>query len=154
MKTFEEIIQFAIRHEEQEIAFYRNLATRSPNQDQKNALLAQVNEEMAQKKMLEQMLASHDLPRGEARYYRAPKEMHLESQFQPKNESSEPLSYEDALLLSIDMERKAEQLYREMADHMAMFNKGLAKTLRYLAEQQGKHRSHMEANFDDAMKEN
>ncbi|MBF0152746.1 MAG: hypothetical protein HQL64_03275 [Magnetococcales bacterium] len=154
MKTFEEIIQFAIAHEEEEVTFYQDLAARAPNEDQKSALLAHVEEEAEHRKMLKQMLTSQSLPRGESRHYHAPKEMHLEQLYQPKNEVGKPLTYEDSLLLAVKMEQQSEHLYREMAEHMGSFNKGLAQTLLFLAEQQGKHRSRMEALFDATIKEN
>ncbi|MBF0427018.1 MAG: hypothetical protein HQL66_14485 [Magnetococcales bacterium] len=52
------------------------------------------------------------------------------------------------------MEQQSEKFYREMADEMRSFNKGLAETLLFLAEQQGKHRSLMEHLFDATVKEN
>ncbi len=154
LKTFEEIIKFAIEHEEEEAVFYQNLAARAPSEDQKKALLAHMEEEAKQKEMLKQMLTHQSLPHGESRKYKAPPDMHLELLFQPKSDDGTPLSYQDSLLLAARMEQQSEKFYREMADEMRSFNKGLAETLLFLAEQQGKHRSLMEHLFDATVKEN
>ena len=65
MNTFEEIVKFAMKHEDQEAAFYESLADRSRSQDQKSALLAHAEEERSHKRHLEKILANGKLPSGQ-----------------------------------------------------------------------------------------
>lgn len=151
MQSFEEIIQFAMRHEERECAFYEQLAGRAKSADVKAALLEHAEEERDHKRRLEEILANQRIPANAAQYT-APADMNLESYLQPREESDGTLGYEDALLLSVKRERDAERFYRGVAAQVG--NPGLRKSLLFLAEQEGKHASQLEGKLDDTMKEN
>lgn len=151
MQSFEEIIHFAIRHEEAEAAFYEQLANRSRGADQKKALLEHAEEEKDHKRRLEEILANQRIPSGAA-HYTAPENMNFKSYLQPREQKDGSLSYEDALLHSAKRERDAEKFYRELAAQVA--NPGLRKSLLFLAEQEGKHANQLERELDDSMTEN
>lgn len=151
MNSFEEIIQFAIRHEEAETAFYEQLAERSQSTDQKNALLEHAEEEKDHKRRLEEILENQRMPSGAANYT-APADMNLQSYLKPREASDGTLRYEDALLLAVKKEREAEKFYRELAAQVG--NPGLRKSLLFLAEQEGKHSNQLEQELDDSIKEN
>ena len=151
MQSFEEIIQFAICHEESEAAFYEQLANRSNSTDQKNALLAQAAEERDHKRRLEEILANQKLPSSSSNTTK-PSPMQFKTYLKPRETQDGLLDYEDALLLSVQQERDAEAFYRELATHVD--NPGLKKTILFLAEQEGKHAHQLEKEMDNAIKEN
>ena len=151
MQSFEEIIQFAIRHEEEEAAFYESLAGRSVGEDQKKALLEHADEERNHKRMLEDILAKQRIPLSTAQYM-APADMNFKSYLQPREEKDGSLGYEDALLMSVKRERDAERFYRDLAAQIG--NPGLRKSILVLAEQEGRHANQLERELDDSLKEN
>ncbi len=151
MQSFEEIIQFAIRHEEEEAAFYEQLASQSKSTDQKNALLAQAEEERSHKRHLEEILVTQRLP-SNSKSPAAPVSMELQSYLQPRAKRDGSLEYGDALLLSVQHERGAEKFYRELATQVS--NPGFKKTILFLADQEAKHAHQLEREMDDSIKEN
>ncbi|MBF0215203.1 MAG: hypothetical protein HQM00_16865, partial [Magnetococcales bacterium] len=62
MHTFEEVIRYAIRHEEEEAAFYLDLAERSPSGEQRAIMLAHARQEEEHKRRLEAILLAERLP--------------------------------------------------------------------------------------------
>ena len=151
MQSFEEIIHYAIRHEEEEAEFYEQLASRSLAADQKKALLEHAEEEKGHKRRLEDILSKQRIPSGAANYT-APEDMNFKNYLQPREEKDGSLSYEDALLYSVKREREAEKFYRELAAQVG--NPGLRKSIMFLAEQEGRHANQLERELDDSIKEN
>lgn len=151
MQSFEEIIHFAIRHEEAEAAFYEQLASLSKGADQKKALLEHAAEEKDHKRRLEEILVNQKLPANAAQYT-APTDMNFASYLKPREEKEGSLSYEDALLLSVKQERDAEKFYRDLATQIG--NPGLRKSILFLAEQEGKHANQLERELDESITEN
>lgn len=151
MNSFEEIIQFAIHHEEEEANFYEDLAQRSKSADQKKALLEQAAEERDHKRRLEEILTTQQLPKN-ASHYQAPTDMNLDDYIHPQSAADGSVSYEDALLMAVKRERTSQKLYQTLAEKMS--NPGLKKSLLFLSEQEGKHASQLEATYDDSLSDN
>ena len=152
MQSFEELIHFAIRHEEAEAAFYEQLADRSQGADQKKALMDHADEERDHKRRLEEILANQRMPSGASADYTAPADMQFQDYLKPRDEKEGALDYEDALLHAAKREREAERFYRDLAAQVG--NPGLRKSILFLAEQEGKHANQLERELDDSLKEN
>jgi rubrerythrin len=150
MNTFEEIIQFAIKHEEAEAGFYENMANRTDNKDAKQALRAHANEEREHKRHLENILQNNRLSDGAKRY--PDPDMKLSDYLVTKVTEDSVGSFEDALLLAAKREKKAELLYRNLAKHAT--DDELRKVLLFLADQERCHGDRLEQQFDDSLTDN
>jgi rubrerythrin len=149
MKTFKEIIEFAMQHEEEEAAFYESLADRSRSQDQKNALLAHAAEEREHKRHLENILKNGQLPEGP--FITPDSDMELADILVSSAPESGNIDFEDALIMASKREKSAEALYRSLA-HQAK-EPELKKTLSFLADQEAKHANQLEQEYDDGQQE-
>ncbi|MBF0369483.1 MAG: ferritin family protein [Magnetococcales bacterium] len=148
MNSFDEIIQYAMEHEEKEAAFYEEMAERSESKDQKEAMLVHANEEREHKKHLEKIQKNHHLPGGARRY---PDPDLKISDYLVVEDHPGTVSYEEALLLAAKREKAAQKLYLQMA--AAADDAELKEVFNFLAEQEGKHGSRLEAEYDDTLKE-
>jgi|SaaInlStandDraft_3_1057020.scaffolds.fasta_scaffold99844_1 rubrerythrin len=149
MKTFEEIVKFAMQHEDEEAAFYESLAARSKSTDQKNALLAHAAEEREHKRHLENILDRGQLPSGP--FTTPDSDMKLAETLVSNTSDSGNIGFEDALLQATKREKAAEKLYRSLAAQTD--DAGLSKTLNFLADQEAKHANKLEQEYDDGQQD-
>ncbi|MBF0309187.1 MAG: ferritin family protein [Magnetococcales bacterium] len=148
MKTFEELIQLAIRHELIEAAFYEDLAQRSQSEDQRDALLAHAREEMEHKRHLERILDQGRLPRLK----RFPSEdLHLSEYAVVSDDPEKSLDYESSLLLAAKKEKATQAFYLSLAREVG--DSEVRDVLEFLARQEGNHARKLEAQYDDTLKE-
>ncbi|MGN7613595.1 ferritin family protein [Magnetococcales bacterium HHB-1] len=145
MDTFEAIINFAIRHEENENQFYRNLAEKAESKDLKKHLLEHAAQELEHKKHLEKILKQHRLPNGQYRY--PDPDLKIANYTLAVDPPTETIGYQDALILAAKQEQEAERLYRDLAKTAQ--DKELKETFIFLAEQEAKHRHQLETEYDD-----
>ena len=145
MKTFEDIINFAMQHEDSEAAFYEQLAERSQSQDQKDALLAHAAEEREHKRHLENIMVNGKLPGGS--FTTPDTDMKLSDLLVSSAPEHGNIGFEDALLLAAKREKSAEKFYRSLAQQASDSN--LKKTLVFLADQEAKHGNRLEQEYDD-----
>ncbi|MBF0179549.1 MAG: ferritin family protein [Magnetococcales bacterium] len=146
MHSFEEIIQFAINHEEEEAAFYREMAARSRTADQRDIMVAHAREEEEHKRRLEAILAMGRLPSGGKRRFPDP-DLKLADYLVAEERADGSIGYEEALLLAAKREKKAQRLYRELASQVT--EEEARTALLFLAEQEGKHANALEREYDD-----
>ncbi|MEO5378721.1 MAG: ferritin family protein [Magnetococcus sp. DMHC-6] len=149
MNNFEEIIQFAIRHEEEEAAFYQQMAQRADSADMKEALLVHAREEMLHKEHLEKIQANNRLPNGERRYPDC--DLQIADYTTVEDRGTGTLTFEKALLLAAKREKTAQRLYQDLANQAT--DPDLKKTLLFLADQEGKHGQRLEREYDDSLTE-
>lgn len=149
MKTFTEIVEFAMQHEDQEAAFYESLADRSQSQDQKNALLAHAAEEREHKRHLENILNNGKIPSGP--FPTPDVDMKLAEMLVAAAPASGNINFEDALLMAAKREKEAEKLYLALAQEAD--DADLKKTLLFLADQESKHAKQIEREYDDGQQD-
>jgi rubrerythrin len=65
---------------------------------------------------------------------------------------AEDMSYEDALVVAMKLEKRAFQLYTDMAVMAA--DESIKQSLLTLANEEAKHKLHFEIQYDDLIKEN
>lgn len=147
MHSFGEVIEYAIRHEEEEAAFYEGLAERAESTDQKKAMLEHARQEREHKRHLENILSRHRLPDG-SRTYPDP-DLHLSDYMVAEDSGTGTLDYEASLLLAAKREKAAQRLYQQMADQAE--DPGLKEVFAFLAVEEGRHASALEQEFDDTL---
>ncbi|MBF0620816.1 MAG: ferritin family protein [Magnetococcales bacterium] len=147
MNSFEEIILYAIKHEEAEAAFYVSLSEQVENDDVKAAMLHHAEEEVMHKTKLLEILENHRLPSGKKRYPDPDMKMADYAFIEIDTLDVKKISYQDALLAAAKQELAAQKLYEDLAGQAT--DPDLKATLSFLAEQEGKHRSQLEAEYDD-----
>ncbi|MBF0449030.1 MAG: ferritin family protein [Magnetococcales bacterium] len=145
MKTFKEIILFAMQHEDEEAAYYESLAHRSSSTDQKNALLAHAEEERNHKRHLQKILENGNLPSGP--HIVPDVDMKLVETLTVSPSQSGEISFEEALIMAAKREKAAEQFYRSLAQEAQ--DPGLQETLIFLADQEARHAGQLEREYDD-----
>ncbi|MBF0187464.1 MAG: ferritin family protein [Magnetococcales bacterium] len=151
MNTFEEVIRFAIKHEEHEEAFYRTMAERAENADLKEHLLEHARQEVDHKQRLMDILTSGSTPSGDGRLPDSDLKI-SDYALAVEPIDTENIGYQDALVLAAKQEREAERLYRDMAARVE--DAKIKELFLFLAEQEGKHRNALEKEFDDLQEEN
>ena len=149
MKSFDEIIRFAIRNEADEAEFYEKLAEHSESADQKKFLLEQAKEEQEHKRRLEKILARNRLPDGKTLY--PDEDLKFSDYLIVRETTGESISFEDALLMAANREKVIERFYRDMAN--VATDAELKETFLFLAEQEAKHKNLLEQAYDDTLKE-
>ncbi len=149
MHSFDEVIEHAIQHEMEEARFYEELAERSESTDQKEAMLEHARQEREHKRHLEKILAQHRLPGG-SRVFPDP-DLHLSDYMVVQDSGTGTLDYEAALLLAAKREKVAQRLYQDMANQST--DPELKKVFAFLAEEEGRHASKLEQEFDDTLTE-
>ncbi|MBF0271604.1 MAG: ferritin family protein [Magnetococcales bacterium] len=147
MHSFEEVINFAIQHEEEEAAFYREMATRSKTRDQKEIMLEYALQEEDHKRRLQGIMENDCFKAGKRRC--PDPDLKLSDYLVVDDRPNSMLGYQDALLLAAKREKKARQLYLDLAGRAT--NPNIQAVLMFLAEQEGKHASSLEQKYDDTL---
>ncbi|MBF0127383.1 MAG: ferritin family protein [Magnetococcales bacterium] len=145
MHSFTEVIRFAIRHEEAEAQFYREMAERSRTPDQKEIMLDHARQEEDHKRRLLIILENDVLPMGERRF--PDPDLKLSEYLMIGEHPTGQIGYEEALLLAAKREKKAHKLYQTLATQAQ--DPVLKAALTFLAEQEAKHANALEQEYDD-----
>jgi rubrerythrin len=147
-KNVEEILDFAIRAEQEAVNFYTDLAARSKNEQIKKVFLEFAGEEMKHKSRLLGIKDEKNLVlSGET--VRDMKIADYLVDIAPKPD----MPYADALILAMKKEKKAFQLYSFLSEEIKdPFMKGLFLTL---ALEESRHKLRFEIEYDEyILKEN
>jgi rubrerythrin len=142
MNTIDEILDYAIDQEQQAADFYEDVAQRAETAGMKKVLLDFSEEEKRHKKILQ------DVKTGE--HELAPEQEILDlkiSDYLVEVESSENISYQDALIIAMKRERAAYELYSDMAEKIPESH--LKEVLVGLAKEEAKHKLFFEAEYDE-----
>ncbi len=142
MNTIDEILDYAIDQEQQAADFYEDVAQRAETAGMKKVLLDFSEEEKRHKKILQ------DVKTGE--HELAPEQEILDlkiSDYLVEVESSENISYQDALIIAMKRERAAYELYTDMAEKIPESH--LKEVLVGLAKEEAKHKLFFEAEYDE-----
>lgn len=146
MKTFEEVIRYAIRHEEREYAFYTKLADKADSTDLKNVLQKRAAEEQDHKARLEKILDEHHLPDGDGSLPES--DLHLADYLiEAPPEEDGHISYQDVLIAAAKREAQAQALYLKLAESTPI--ESLKEVFLYLAEQEGQHKNELQKEYDE-----
>jgi len=142
LKSFEEIIQFAIKREEDAIRSYGEMAEQTNMPGLKKLLTDLQSEEKNHKKMLENIdqekLKSHEVK----------KTPDLKITDHLLDEKMEPdMNFQELLIYAAKKEQRAADLYSELAAQTA--NEELKKTFEFMVQQEKSHKLKLEKEYED-----
>lgn len=145
MKDFNsinEILDFAINNEQVAVDFYIKLAEKFNDKAMKQTFEDFAREEMGHKARLTSIKEKglYDMPQE--------KVMDLKiADFLVRPESTENMSYEDALKLAMKREKAAYKLYLKLAESAP--NAEMQKIFHGLAQEEAKHKLRFELEYDE-----
>ena len=151
MKTFnsvDEILDFAMKSEQDAVDFYTSLADKMQNEEMKTVFLQFAQEEVGHKARLQKI-------KDEKIF-----DMEVEkvndlkiSDYVVTAKPSEDMEYSDALVLAMKREKAAFKLYSKLAERTE--HPELKKIFEALAVEESKHKLRFELEYDDyVMREN
>jgi len=142
MNTVDEILDYAIDQEQQAADFYQDVAQRVATAGMKKILL-DFSEEEKQHKIILQNVKS-----GERELTPEQEVLDLKiSDYLVEVETSENISYQDALIIAMKKERAAYNLYSDMATKIPESH--LKEVLEGLAKEEAKHKLFFETEYDE-----
>ena len=142
MNTVDEVLDYAIDQEQQAADFYANLAERAEKAGMKELLLEFAEEEKLHK---ERLIA---VKTGERELTPEQEVLDLKiSDYLVEVDTSDDISYQDALIVAMKKERAAFELYSDMAEKVPESN--LKEVFVGLAKEEAKHKLFFESEYDD-----
>lgn len=147
-KTSQDIINFAVRAEEEAVRFYTDLAESTSSKALKQAFVEFAEEEQKHKDKLLSIDTS-ELTFGEATPIT---DLRIADYVNPEVEYNS-LTYGEVLIIAMNREKRAFMLYDKLANMTD--NESLRKVFRFLAQEESSHKHRFEAEYDDfVLKEN
>ena len=142
LKTAEDILDFAIRNEQEAADFYINLAGKSELNHVKDVFLGFAREEMGHKKKLEAVKTGKKLLGAE----KAIADLKI-GDYLAEIDLDITLGYQEALIVAMKAEKAAFRLYTDLA--AATDDAGLKEILLGLAQEEAKHKLRFEIEYDE-----
>lgn len=145
MKEFnsiDDILDFAINAEQEAVNFYTSLADHSKNAAMKQVFVDFAREEMNHKSMLMGIRESgkFDLPQVKVRNLRI-------ADYLVNVKPSASMTYEEALILAMQKEKKAFMLYMNLSEQTD--DPSMKKLFLSLAQEESKHKLRFELEYDE-----
>lgn len=140
----DDILDFAIKNEQQAVDFYRELAAKSQNADMRETFEKFAIEEIGHKAKLTKV--------KEEKIFNISKEIILDlklSDYVDHVKPSANMSYQDALILAMKREKSAFKLYTNLATKTT--NKDLQELFLQLAQEESKHKLMFEIEYDEVI---
>lgn len=151
MKTFnsiDEVLDFAMKSEQDAVDFYSSLAARMQNEEMRDVFLQFAQEEVGHKARL-QRIKDEKLFDMEVEKVRDLKI----SDYVVSTKATDDMEYSDALVLAMKREKAAFKLYTKLAERTE--NQELKRIFQALAIEESKHKLRFELEYDDyVMREN
>ncbi len=147
-ESLDDILDFAIDQEQAAADFYTKLSSSAKHSSMGEILEGFAEEELRHKKKL---IAIKEQGATKLVSRQTAPDLKM-ADYIVDVEPSDDMSYEDALVVAMKMEKKAFQLYTDMA---AMAEDDtIRQSLLALANEEAKHKLHFEIKYDDSIKEN
>jgi len=151
MKAWEslsDILDFAIDQEQAAADFYTKMSSQVSHETMREVLVGYAEEELRHKKKLQEIKGT-----GATKLVNRSIAPDLKvSDYVVDVEPTDDMGYVDALVVAMKMEKKAFQLYTDMAS-MAE-DPAIRQSLLALANEEAKHKLHFEIEYDESIKEN
>ncbi len=151
MKTWEsldDVLDFAIEQEQRAADFYTKLSLSAKHEPIRETLKSFVEEELKHKQKL---IAIKERGATTIVSLRTAPDLKI-ADYVVDVEPTDDMSYEDALVVAMKLEKKAFQLYTNMA--IMAEDESIRQSLLTLANEEAKHKLHFELKYDDSIKEN
>ncbi len=143
-KSVEDILDFAVKNEEEAEAFYRELSEKVDSRNLKDTLLQYAEEE---KKHKQKLLA---VKRGERDFIPGEKIVDMKiSDYMVDVTHRDGLSYQDVLVLAMKAEKAAYRLYMDLAAKTT--DSSMKELFLALAAEEAKHKLRFEIEYDEGI---
>ena len=145
MKTFnsiDEILDFAIKSEQNAFNFYTKLSAIAENIAMKDMFQEFAEEEKMHKKRLEKIKEEKNFEVEDVKV----QDLKI-SEYTVDVKQSDNMTYQEALLLAMKREKNAYKLYTDLAKIAP--NERMLKLFRSLANEEAKHKLRFEIEYDD-----
>ncbi len=147
-ESLDDILDFAIQQEQAAADFYIKLSSNMKHEPMRGIMEGFAEEELRHKKKL---IAIKE--RGATTIVNDQVTPDLKmGDYLVDVKLTDDMGYEDALVVAMKMEKKAFQLYTDMA--IMAEDESIKKSLLTLANEEAKHKLHFEIKYDDLIKEN
>lgn len=142
LNTIKSILNFAIEQEQEAVDFYNFLAEKSSSKDMAQVFLQFAKEEIGHKARLtrirdEQVFDWKDTSVADLKL----------ADYMTKVEASPNMDYQDALVLAMNKEKNAYNLYLKLSERAP--NEELKAVFLSLANEESKHKLRFEKEYDD-----
>ena len=137
-----EILDFAMKSEQEAVDFYTDLASKMQNEEMKDVFLQFAQEEIKHKARLQKI-------KDENREI-VPAEKILDlkiSDYLVPGKPAPNMTYQDALILAMNKEKAAFKLYMNL--HSKVEDSNLKNVFLSLAQEESKHKLRFELEYDD-----
>lgn len=145
MKNFnniDEVLDFAMKSEQEAVDFYTDLASKMQNEEMKEVFLQFAQEEVKHKARLQkikdenrEMIPAEKITDLKIGDYLVP------------GKPSPDMTYQDALILAMNREKAAFKLYMNL--HSKVEDSNLKNVFLSLAQEESKHKLRFELEYDD-----
>jgi len=147
-ESLDDVLDYAVDQEQAAANFYTQLSTSVKHESMREILQGFAEEELRHKKKL---IAIKE--QGATKLVARQTALDLKvADYLVDVEPSDDMSYEDALVVAMKMEKAAFQLYTDMA--AVAEDDSIRQSLLALANEEAKHKLHFEIRYDDSIKEN
>ncbi len=147
-ESLNDVLDFAIDQEQEAADFYAKLSSQVEHESMREALSGFAEEELRHKAKL---LAIKETGASKLVSRQSVPDLKVSDYVVDVDTASE-IGYVDALVVAMKMEKKAFQLYTDMA--ALTEDEGIRQSLLALANEEAKHKLHFEIKYDDSIKEN
>ena len=145
LKTFDEILDFAISLEEKAVLFYNDLANKASTPTVRQTCLDLAKEEQGHKDKLEDVknikIADFEVTPVD--------NLAIAEVLQDINFSDADFSYQKALTLAMKREKFSMELYTKLASEAT--DSKLKELFSYLAAEESKHKQQIEIEYDEVI---
>ncbi len=141
--SIEEILEFAIKNEEEAAAFYRNLATKTNNRAMQIALEEFAKEEDMHKVKLLKVKEGNLLPGALEKVV----DLKISDYLDDVNPESSDMDYGKALVLAMKREKAAFKMYTNLAAQVE--DEEMSVFFLELAQEEARHKLKFEIEYDE-----
>ena len=145
-KEFQEVLAFAIEKEEEAAAFYQEAGQKAEKPHMKEAFRSMAREEQKHKELLSNL----DVGKVADKKIENVPDLKI-GDFLVDVEYNPDMGYQDILILAMKREKKAFQLYTNIADKTD--DPDMKKLFQVLAQEEAKHKLKLETEYDEHVME-
>lgn len=148
-KSVDEVLDFAIRNEEEAAQFYTDLAGRMDRPWMSKIFNNFAQEEKGHKRRLEDVKAGKKLLHAEQRVL----DLKIGDYLVEVDSTEKEMDYQQALVVAMKKEKRAYKMYNDLAE--TVDDENLKELFLGLAQEEAKHKLRFEIEYDDyVMSEN
>ena len=145
-KEFQDVLKFAIEKEEEAAAFYQEASRKAEKSHMKEAFQGMAKEEQKHKELLTHL----DVEKVADKKVENVPDLKI-SDYLVDVDYSPDMEYQDVLILAMKREKKAFQLYTNIADQTE--DPDTKKLFQILAQEEAKHKLKLETEYDEHVME-